>query len=51
MRPHAKDSKDEYPLPVPDIHTNKTSFTKQGFWLNKEYVLEVLKTLFVNKDN
>lgn len=51
VRPHAKDSKDEYPLPVPDIHTKKTSFTKQGFWLNKEYVLEVLKTLFVNKDN
>lgn len=38
IRPHAKNSKDVYPLIVPDRKTGRTSYTKHSFWLNKEYI-------------
>lgn len=38
VRPHARDSKDTYPLPVTDKVTNQDKYTKQCFWLNSTYV-------------
>jgi len=43
VRPHAKNSADVYPLPVPDIHTGVDSYTKHCFWFNKEYIHKVIK--------
>jgi DNA mismatch repair protein MutH len=40
VRPHGRDAEDCYPLPVPDVATGATSYTKHSFWLNKEYVRE-----------
>lgn len=37
VRPHAKNSEDTKPLP------NGKDFTKQSFWLNKEYIERVIK--------
>ncbi len=45
VRPHAKDSQDEYPLPMMDRLTKKTSFTKQCFWLNKSYLLDIIRNI------
>jgi DNA mismatch repair protein MutH len=38
VRPHAKNNKDTYPLPVKDKVTNQKSYTKHCFWLNNTYV-------------
>lgn len=38
VRPHAKDSLDTDILPVKDILTNKTIYTKHCFWLNASYI-------------
>jgi DNA mismatch repair protein MutH len=38
VRPHANDSEEEYELPFPDKLTNSKSYTKQSFWLNKQYI-------------
>ena len=38
VRPHGSDSMDTNPLPVKDKRTGETSFTKQCFWMNWDYV-------------
>ena len=38
VRPHALNKKDHFPLPVQDVLTKFTSFTKHCFWLNAKYV-------------
>lgn len=43
VRPHARDSKDTFKLPVPDKLTGLTEYTKQCFWLNNTYLKEILK--------
>ena len=43
VRPHARDSKDTYPLPVKDILTGVSEYTKQCFWLNNSYIEEILE--------
>jgi len=42
IRPHGKDASDTNPLPVADKLTGATEYTKQCFWLKKEYVLSVI---------
>lgn len=41
VRPHARDSKDTYPLPKIDIQTKEKEYTKQCFWLNSQYVKKI----------
>ena len=38
IRPHARNKKDTYPLPIADKKYGYTEFTKQCFWLNSSYV-------------
>jgi DNA mismatch repair protein MutH len=38
VRPHAKNAKDTYPLPVRDKLTNLNEYTKHCFWLNNSYI-------------
>lgn len=40
VRPHAKNSRDTFPLPINDRLTGLSSYTKHCFWLNSEYVKE-----------
>lgn len=47
VRPHALNSLDCYELPVPDVHTGVTKYTKQSFWLNSEFI----KKIVINGDN
>lgn len=42
VRPHGQNSKDTYPLPVADRLTGLTSFTKQCFWLNNNYIKKIV---------
>ena len=42
VRPHAKDAKDTYKLPVNDVHTNSSEYTKHCFWFNREYVKDYI---------
>lgn len=42
VRPHARDSKDTFELPVRDKITNATEYTKHCFWLNNKYLEEIL---------
>lgn len=42
VRPHGQNKNDVYDLPVPDKLTGCTKFTKQCFWLNNKYVLNVI---------
>lgn len=42
VRPHARDSKDTFELPVRDKLTGVTEYTKHCFWLNNKYLEEVL---------
>ena len=42
IRPHGQDSTDTNPLPVPDRLTGAVEFTKQCFWLHRDYVLDVI---------
>ena len=43
VRPHARDSKDTFPLPVADKLTGQKDYTKHCFWLNNNYLEEILK--------
>lgn len=45
VRPHARDSKDTFNLPVRDKLTNVTDYTKHCFWLNNTYIKEVISEL------
>lgn len=38
VRPHGRNRNDTYTLPVTDLKTKKTEFTKQSFWINSSYV-------------
>jgi len=42
VRPHARDSKDTYPLPIPDKKTGLNEYTKQCFWLNNTFIYEII---------
>lgn len=43
VRPKARVGADKYELPVRDIETGITSYTKQSFWFNKEFVRRILE--------
>lgn len=43
VRPHGRDAKDTFKLPVADKLTGATEFTKQCFWINNNYIKEILK--------
>ncbi|MDD3477649.1 MAG: Sau3AI family type II restriction endonuclease [Candidatus Izemoplasmatales bacterium] len=43
IRPHGRNKKDVYQLPVADKKTGLTSYTKQSFWLNNSYVISVIE--------
>lgn len=45
IRPHGQDSFDTNPLPVPDRMTGATEYTKQCFWLHRDYVLDVINDI------
>ena len=42
VRPHGRNSKDTFDLPVPDKLTGSTKYTKYAFWLNNSYLKEVI---------
>lgn len=42
VRPHAQSRNDTYPLPVVDKITGLFDYTKHCFWLNNNYVLEII---------
>jgi hypothetical protein len=48
VRPHARNAADKYILPVCDKETNITSYTKQSFWFNKDFVEKMLKDVWDN---
>lgn len=43
VRPHAQNSEDNYPLPIPDIKSGVTEYTKHSFWLNDSYIGEIYR--------
>jgi DNA mismatch repair protein MutH len=43
VRPHARDGSDTSVLPRPDILTGKKDYTKQCFWLHRNYILEIVE--------
>lgn len=45
VRPHGRDSYDTIPLPVADKVTGADEFTKQCFWINNNYLKEVIKDI------
>lgn len=47
VRPHAINSSDCYELPVADLLTGVTKYTKQSFWLNNEFI----ESIVVDGDN
>ncbi|MEK6512990.1 Sau3AI family type II restriction endonuclease [Myroides odoratimimus] len=42
IRPHGRNTKDVYPLPIPLKLTGAREYTKQCFWLNHEYVRDAI---------
>ena len=42
VRPHGQNSDDTYPLPVPDMLTGATEYTKMCFWINADYVEQII---------
>lgn len=45
VRPHGRDSKDTFKLPVADKLTKATEYTKQCFWINNSYIKEIFKEI------
>lgn len=43
VRPHGRDAKDVYPLPVKDKLTGTENYTKHCFWINNTYMRKVLE--------
>ncbi len=43
VRPHTRVSATHYDLPVPDRETGITSYTRQSFWFNKDFVQKILE--------
>lgn len=50
VRPHARVEADHYDLPVKDKETGITSYTKQCFWFNKEFVEKMITNDFIEDD-
>jgi DNA mismatch repair protein MutH len=44
VRPHARNAKDTYELPTPDLETGNKKYTKQSFWINASY----LELIYIN---
>ena len=42
VRPHARDASDTFELPVPDKLTGANEYTKQCFWINSNYLEEII---------
>jgi DNA mismatch repair protein MutH len=42
VRPHGRNAQDTCALPVPDKLTGEKDFTKQCFWLNSSYILNII---------
>ena len=42
VRPHGRNSKDTFALPVPDKLTGRQEYTKQCFWFNKMFVKKII---------
>ncbi len=45
IRPHARVGNDHYVLPTTDLETRITSYTKQSFWFNKDFVQKIIEKL------
>ena len=43
VRPHGRDAADVYELPVNDVMTGSSTYTKHCFWLNNKYIEEIIK--------
>lgn len=43
VRPHGRDSKDTFKLPVADKLIGATEYTKHCFWINNSYIKEIFK--------
>ena len=43
VRPHGRDAQDTFKLPVADKVTGATEYTKQCFWINSSYIIEIFK--------
>ena len=43
VRPHGRNKKDTFDLPVKDIETGLTKYTKQSFWFNSNFIKNILK--------
>ncbi len=43
VRPHGRNSKDTFKLPVADKLTGVTEYTKQCFWINNNYIIQIFK--------
>lgn len=43
VRPHARVGLNHYVLPVADKQTGITSYTKQSFWFNKDFIEKIIK--------
>lgn len=43
VRPHARVGVDHYELPIADKETGITSYTKQSFWFNKDFIEKIIK--------
>ena len=41
VRPHGRDASDVFPLPIQDKKLKVMEYTKQSFWLNKEYIANI----------
>jgi type II restriction endonuclease len=43
VRPHARDAKDTFKLPLKDQLTGVTEYTKQCFWINSKYIKSIFQ--------
>ncbi len=43
VRPHGKNANDTYPLPIADKLTGANEYTKQCFWLNRNYIKAIIE--------
>ena len=50
IRPHGTNKQETYDLPVPDIVTEATSYTKQCIWLNNNYIRDDIYLKNIGKD-
>lgn len=45
IRPHGRNKKDKFALPVKDKSTGLTEYTKQCFWFNKQFIKDLIAKL------